>query len=177
MCMFLCGRIWQRGICSSSGTRCRMVTQPGGPLRWSAQLRKASWCCWMAFIGLTWELWLCCPGKHSMDSLTYLLLFDKRREGRCGAVAEMCVISVQAATWQRAGSVWWNSAAPVGSLPLPERRAPAHRPGAAGEVPKSAPSPNMPVKCYSVTAHARLKKKNKKWLHFEQTKTVKLLFF
>lgn len=33
-----------------------------------------------------------------MDSLAYLLLFDEQREGRCGAVAEMCVISVQAAT-------------------------------------------------------------------------------
>lgn len=80
MCMCLCGRIWQRGICSSSVTRCLMVTRPGGLLRLSVQLRRASWCCWTESIGLTWELWLCCPGKPNMRLLVYLLLFDQQRK-------------------------------------------------------------------------------------------------
>lgn len=134
MCMCLCGRIWLHGTCSSSATHCLMVTQPGGPLHWSAQLRRASWCCWMASIELTWELWLCCPGKPNMDLLAYLLIFDKLKTARGGAVTERCAISMQAAAWPGTGSIWWNSATEVGPLSHHERSAPAHWPWAAGEV-------------------------------------------
>lgn len=132
----VCGRIWLHGTCSSSATHCLMATQPGGPLRWSAQRRRASWCCWMASIGLTWELWQCYPGKPNMGLLAYLLIFDKLQTGRSGAVIEMCTISMQAAARSGAGSVWWNSATEVGPLSHHERSAPAHWPWAAGEVPR-----------------------------------------
>lgn len=89
-CMCPCGRIWRRETYSSSGTHFLMVTRPGGPLRWSAQLRRASLCCWMASIGLTWELCLCCPGKPNRDLSAHMLIIAKQSTASLKSVWSHC---------------------------------------------------------------------------------------